>query len=214
MNSLRKALVAHPALESLHSTWNMTLNVDAHNVQVGCMLFNKQPDDTEKPIGLWARSLTEAELKIDTTQRAYLAIVREELPLLSNLKSTRFTIHTYQNSLNWFLKLTNNTGGQAGLWSRLWKLKFDVFCIAGVKTFSRWCAILFTGDCRRQRSIWRLPSITRNRCVGLEQRNVCKLNAWSDESVLVEGTVQASLKTPATEEELEIEENKMNIAIQ
>ncbi|NJR72361.1 MAG: hypothetical protein HC782_04925 [Gammaproteobacteria bacterium] len=77
----------------------MTLDTDACAVQVGCVLLQKQPDDTVRPIGYWSLALNDAERRYDTTQRECLAIVWSVLILRPFLKvhaspSEPTTIHS------------------------------------------------------------------------------------------------------------------------
>lgn len=56
MNSLKNALISPPVLALPNNSGHLTLDTDACNVQVGCVLLQQQPDDTTKPIGYWSRS--------------------------------------------------------------------------------------------------------------------------------------------------------------
>lgn len=51
------------------------LDTDACDVQVCCMLLQKEPDEAKKSIAYWSKSLTEAKKPHDRTQQECLKIV-------------------------------------------------------------------------------------------------------------------------------------------
>lgn len=70
MRSLKNALAAPPVLTIPNATGQMTLDTNACDARIGCMLPQlQQPDSTEKPNGQWCRFLTEGERKYATIQR-------------------------------------------------------------------------------------------------------------------------------------------------
>lgn len=72
----------------------MLLDTDSCSVQIGCILLQKQPDDTTKPIWYRFRSLAHAEKRQDMAQRECLTIVRADSLLRSCVVVHRLTIHT------------------------------------------------------------------------------------------------------------------------
>ena len=73
--SLKSKLVNPPILALPRSEGKFTLDTDACDTQVGCVLLQDQPDGHARPIGYWSRKLTKAEQAYTTTERECLAIV-------------------------------------------------------------------------------------------------------------------------------------------
>lgn len=57
MKKLEAALMTFPTLALPYSADYLTLNTDAYNVQVGCILLQEQLDDTTKYIAYWSQLL-------------------------------------------------------------------------------------------------------------------------------------------------------------
>lgn len=63
MSLVKNALIS-PSVHSLPiSTDHMTLDADAYDVQIVCLLLQQQRDGPTKPIEYWFWSLTSAERK-------------------------------------------------------------------------------------------------------------------------------------------------------
>lgn len=103
MNVLEEALASPPILALSNSTGHMKIDTDACNKQVGCVLLQKQEDETTRPIGYWSHSLNDAEKRYDTRPRERPAVVCSQLILQPYLKETRFAVWTDQYSLKWIL---------------------------------------------------------------------------------------------------------------
>lgn len=105
-------LIFSPVLALSGSTGQITLDTNACNVQAGCVLLQKQLVKKTEPAEDWTCSLTKTELKCDTTQHEYLAIVCAVLLLrtyLEGLEGTWFTIRTDHDSLRLILNQTEST---------------------------------------------------------------------------------------------------------
>lgn len=84
---LLEQMLIFPLILALpNSTGHITLEMYARNIQVGCVLLQKQPDKETMPTGYWSRFLTEAERKYNTAQRKYFAKVRFVLLVRPYLK--------------------------------------------------------------------------------------------------------------------------------
>lgn len=68
MESQKNALVSTPVLVLPNETGYLTINTDAYDLQVGCVLLRKQLDNTVESIGFWSRLLMDTERLYDTTQ--------------------------------------------------------------------------------------------------------------------------------------------------
>lgn len=88
----------------------MKQDKDACDIQIGCVLLQKQQDEMTRPSGYWSHSLTSAECVYDTTQREYLATEwTVPLPRLYR-ESTRFANKTDYSSLKWILNKSSACG--------------------------------------------------------------------------------------------------------
>lgn len=75
MLSQRSELISSPVHVILNSICRLTLDMDACNVQLGCVPLSEKPDMTLEPIRYWSGSFTDAESQHKTTQRDRLAII-------------------------------------------------------------------------------------------------------------------------------------------
>lgn len=80
---LKVALMTLSVLALPYSSGHLTLDTDACNVQVGCVLQQKRLDDTTKRFCYCSLSLTGSEQWCDSKQRKCLAMVWSELVLRS-----------------------------------------------------------------------------------------------------------------------------------
>lgn len=55
----KNARISLPVLALPNSTGCMTPDNDACDVQIGCVIFQMQPDVATKPFGYWQRALTD-----------------------------------------------------------------------------------------------------------------------------------------------------------
>lgn len=133
MNALKNALISTPDLTLPNTTGHMTLETEARDDLMGCVLLQQQPNGTTTPIEYWSQSLTDADCKYDTTQRECLAIVWAVLLQCPFLKCSRSTIGTNHDFLNRILDLTDNTGKLARWRLQLFQSYFIFIRRAGVK---------------------------------------------------------------------------------
>lgn len=67
INAMKDALLSPPVLAIPIFIAHMTLDTDACDKRVGCVLLQKQEDKIARPIGYWSRSLNNAGKKYETT---------------------------------------------------------------------------------------------------------------------------------------------------
>ena len=102
------------------------MDTDASNEQIGCCLFQTQPNGANHPVGYWSRGLTRAEKNYSTTEKECLAIVWSILHLRPYLQSRHFVVRTDHNSLRWVLNLADAQGRLARWRLRLLEFDFEV----------------------------------------------------------------------------------------
>ena len=91
--TLKAALISPQVLALPRAGFKYTLDTDACDVQIGCILLQDQPDSkTPKPVGFWSRTLTPAEKGYDTTNKECLAVVWAVLTLRPYLEGEHFLI--------------------------------------------------------------------------------------------------------------------------
>ena len=133
LEELKKRLIEPPILTLPRRDGRYTVDTDACDKQVGCVLLQEQPEVPARPIGYWSRSLNQAERAYDTTHRECLAVVWAVLLLRPYLEGTRYTIRTDHDALRWILNMADATGKLARWRLRLAEYEFDVVHRAGVK---------------------------------------------------------------------------------
>jgi hypothetical protein len=107
---LRDNLLNLPILAFSRVEVMFTLDIDACDEQIGCTLFQDQPDGSKHPIGYWSRGLTGSEKNYSTTEKECLAIVWAVLQLRPYLKGERFVIRTDHHSIRCVLNLSDAQG--------------------------------------------------------------------------------------------------------
>ena len=125
-DTLRAKLLNPPILALPRKEGMFTLDTDASNEQIGCCLFQTQPDGANHPVGYWSRGLTRAEKNYSTTEKECLAIVWSILHLRPYLESRHFVVRTDHNSLRWVLNLADAQGRLARWRLRLLEFDFEV----------------------------------------------------------------------------------------
>lgn len=75
IETLNTVSISPPLLALPYSGGHMKLDTKACHVQIGCVLIQKQKEDTTKPIERWTRSLTDEIKRYETTPRKCLKTV-------------------------------------------------------------------------------------------------------------------------------------------
>lgn len=131
--SLKQLLISPPVLALPRADGHYTLDTDACDVQVGCVLIQDQRDGPPRSIGYWSRKLTKPEQNYSTTEKECLAVVWAILLLRPYLECVHFTVRTDHSALRWILSLTESTGRLARWRLRLLQYDFDITHRAGIK---------------------------------------------------------------------------------
>lgn len=82
---------------------------DASDGHLGCVLLQEQEDKHLKPIGYWPTFLSSAERSYHTKKRVYLAVVWSVLVLYPNLEGTHIVDCTDHPALRCILDLEEGT---------------------------------------------------------------------------------------------------------
>lgn len=133
MHMLQDKVMSPSVLALPYGGGQFTLDTDACNVQIGCVLLQDQPDQTKRPVDYWSRSLTSAKRAYDTTHKECLAIVWAVLLICPYLEGTKFTIRTDHDSLRSILNIIDATGRLARWELRLSEFEYDAVHRAGIK---------------------------------------------------------------------------------
>lgn len=94
METLKSLLINPPILALARTDGHFTIDTDACDTQIGCVLLQRPPDDTNRPIGYWSRTLSDPEKKLSTTHRECLAVVWAVLLLRPCPDGSQFTVRT------------------------------------------------------------------------------------------------------------------------
>lgn len=93
-------------LKAVHS---YSIDYDARDYGVGCTLFHTHPDDEQKPIGFWFRSLLPEEKHQSASERESLAVLWALKTLRLYLMYKRFVLYTDRAALHWLLTIDNSS---------------------------------------------------------------------------------------------------------
>lgn len=111
----------------------MILDKDARKAPIGCVFLQEQSEKPTELVSYCSRLVTCPEREYDTTSRECLSIVWAVLLPRLYLESTRYTITTSHDSLNWISILSDASGRLARCRLPLFKLDFYFVNRAGVK---------------------------------------------------------------------------------
>lgn len=101
-----------------------TIDTEAYDTQVQCVLLQELEDKELKSVGNWSRTMCDVEIRYDTTRKNNFVAVCVILLLGLYLEGANVTKRTYLHALRWFLDLKKSTRG-LGRW-RLLLMKFDL----------------------------------------------------------------------------------------
>lgn len=87
-----------------------TVDTDALDKQIGCVLLQYQGEGPTKSIRYWSRALFPFKCTYDTKQHECLAVVWEALLLRAYLEKTKFVARTDHLGCKWLLNLSDATG--------------------------------------------------------------------------------------------------------
>lgn len=124
--NLKKALTTPPILRLPRKGLPYSVDTDASDAQIGCVLLQTHEDGQRYPIGFWSRVMSSTERNYSTTEKECLAVVWAFQTLRQYLQGVRFTLHTDHQPLNWILNLTGSSGRLARWRLRISEFDFDV----------------------------------------------------------------------------------------
>jgi hypothetical protein len=114
------------ALPRSEAKFNLWLDTDASDGQLGCCLLQGQPEGPALPLVYWSRTLNPAESNYYTTEKECLAIVLAVTHLRPYLEGKRFTARTDHHALRWDMNLADAQDCLARWRLRLAELDFRV----------------------------------------------------------------------------------------
>lgn len=96
-----KSALTNPLILALPSAnGQYTIDTNASDARVGCVLLQSQNGGTYCAIGFWKRTLCDLERKLATTHKEYLAVVVATLSLRPYLERGRFTVRNKMKPSN------------------------------------------------------------------------------------------------------------------
>lgn len=98
--TLKVKHIEPPGSALLNSRGCCTVDSDACQEQIGCVLLQKQPDEADRPIKYYIWWSSDAEKAYSTTHCEYLAVVWVVLLLWPYL-GCRFTVRASHDALKW-----------------------------------------------------------------------------------------------------------------
>lgn len=104
---LKDKLVAPPVLALPQLAGQYTIDTDACDTQIGCVILQEQEDKVSNPTRYWSRSLYETERHYDRTHKKCLAVIWAVLLLGPYLDGSHFVVRTNLQALRLILNLKN-----------------------------------------------------------------------------------------------------------
>jgi transposase InsO family protein len=124
--SLVEAICAPPILRLPRRNLPFTVDTDASDYQVGCVLFQDDEAGKRHPIGFWSRTLQGAERNYSAPEKECLAVVWALQTLRPYLAFEKFTVYTDHAALRWLLNIAEPSGRLARWRLRLSEFDFDI----------------------------------------------------------------------------------------
>lgn len=125
--------IAAPVLSFPCCKVYLTIETDACNKQIGCVLMQLRPDGAKKPPWCWSGTLNAKGKNYDTTHCEPLAVFWAILFLRFYLEGQRFKICTDHDAFIWILNLTVSIRRLARCSLPLSELDFEVLHRAEIK---------------------------------------------------------------------------------
>lgn len=93
-DAFKNIVILPPVPKFSYSCEQMVLDLEDYDVQIGCLLLQKHPNNTVRPIGYWARFLHNAKQWYDTIQGECPDIFKFLICLCIRLEGTCCAIRT------------------------------------------------------------------------------------------------------------------------
>lgn len=136
---LQSKLPSPPVLALPRLSDKFTVETDAEDQQVCCLLLKDQADGKTKPVGYWLRSFNNAEKDYSTAHSECLAVPWTVIMVRLYLEVIRFTIGTDPKALRGSLNMEYAMVKLSRWHLRLSELDLDVV--------NRWFPVLFGDNC-------------------------------------------------------------------
>ena len=119
---IKQSLVSSPILASPDFSKRFTVQCDASNVGLGCVLTQENDDGTEVPIAYASRTLSSAERNYSVTEKECLAVLFAIDKFRPYVEGVHFKVITDHHSLLWLHSLKDPVGRLAR-----WAVKMQQF---------------------------------------------------------------------------------------
>lgn len=126
MDVLKKELITQPVLALPQLNGHYTIDTDACDSQVACVLLQEQEDKVLKLTGYWSCSFCDVETRYGTTHKERLAVVCSVLLVWRYLEKMQFIIRTSHQALQCIVDLKEQTGLLAHWRPQLMKFDFEI----------------------------------------------------------------------------------------
>lgn len=97
--SSKEALMRPLVLFSPRTESQYTLDTEANEKQIRCVLLQEQEDSGNRPAGCWSRTLNDEEQKLATKNREWLAVIWTVMLLRLNVERSYLTIRADHKAL-------------------------------------------------------------------------------------------------------------------
>ena len=104
VEELRTRITSAPVLALPVPGRKYILETDASDGQLGVVLYQVQPDGSERPVGFWSRQVSKAESNYSITEKEALAVVWGIRLLRPYLERTRFTVRSDHLALRYLFE--------------------------------------------------------------------------------------------------------------
>jgi len=115
-HALKKALTCAPVLVHPDFKRPYFIQCDASHVGIGAVLFQRDDEDSDRPIAFFSAKLRGAQLNYSVTEKECLAAVKAVERFRPYVELMPFTIITDHASLQWLMTL-KDLGGRLARWS-------------------------------------------------------------------------------------------------
>lgn len=109
-HKLISAVLSPEILAIPHPGLKFSLDTDASDYQIGCVLFQTNEAGQRKPVGFWSRTLNPAERNYSVPEKECLAVVYGVTVCRPYLFGEQFDVHTDHNCLQWLMMLSDPSG--------------------------------------------------------------------------------------------------------
>lgn len=110
-----------------------TLDADANDRQIGCLILQQQDEKVDEPIRYWQHIINDRVRNLDTTRGERLVLIWAILLLHLYLAGSKLTVCSNHDSPKWIFNLADASGKLARWRLRLMEYDFFIIHQAGVE---------------------------------------------------------------------------------